>query len=157
MTMLLTKMLDTLYKAKACVFRPVPEKDLIELRMIMTKKGLPSIPADYIQFLTLTDGLIYNGLHFFGVKEHEREVSNYTYPNLLSVNEDFQSCNRRKDILIVGEKDEDLIVYRTKENIYQIMDKMDLIGDLILPRFFDVLFFLNQELIEKQDAAQTQK
>ena len=155
--MLLTKMLDTLYKAKACVFRPVPEKDLIELRMTMAKKGLPSIPAEYIQFLTLTDGLIYNGLLFFGVREHDREASVYTYPSLLSVNEDFQSCNRRKDILIIGEKDEDLIVYRIKEKVYQIMDKMDLIGDLILPRFFDVLFFLNQELIEKQDDSKTQK
>lgn len=157
MMMLLTKMLDTLYKAKACVFKPVPEKELIELRMNMAKKGLPPIPAEYIQFLTLTDGLIYNGLLFFGVREHDREASVYTYPSLLSVNEDFQSCNRRKDILIIGEKDEDLIVYRTKEKVYQIMDKMDLIGDLILPRFFDVLFFLNQELIEKQDDSKTQK
>ena len=149
--MLLTKLLDKLYKADACIINPVLEKDLRELRMIMARKSLPPIPSDYLQFLTLTDGLIYNGLHFFGVKNHNREASVYTYPSLLAINEDFQSRNRRKDVLIVGEKDEDFIIYRPKEKVYQLMDKMDLIGDLNLPRFFDVLYFFNQDLVEKTE------
>ena len=149
--MLLTKMLDRLYKANACVFKPLPEKDLIDLRMTMAKKGLPPIPADYLQFLNLTDGLIYNGLLFFGIKEHDREASVYTYPSILSINEDFQKRNRRKDVLIVGEKDEDFIIYRPKEKMYQLMDRFDMIGDLNLPRFLDVVYFFNQELIEGQE------
>ena len=152
---LLTQLLDKLYKAEACIFRPLQEKDLRELRMTMAKKGLPAIPSDYLQFLSLADGLIYNGLHFFGVKEHNREASVYTFPDILSVNEDFQKRNRRKDVLIIGEKDEDLIVYRPKEKVFQLMDKLDLIGDLNLPRFFDVVYFFNQELIENQNIQQT--
>ena len=147
---LLNKMLDKLYKANARIFKPVSELNLRSLRMEMAKKKLPSIPSDYIQFLTLTDGLVYNGLRFFGVKEHDRET--YTYPNILSINEDFQNRNRRKDVLIVGEKDEDFIIYHPKEKVYLLMDKMDLIGDLNLPRFFDVIFFFTQELIETQDS-----
>ena len=149
--MLLTKMLDRLYKANACVFRPLSEKDLIDLRMVMAKKGLPPVPPDYLQFLTLTDGLIYNGLLFFGIKEHDRETSVYTYPSILSINEDFQKRNRRKDVLIIGEKDEDFIIYRPKEKVYQLMDRFDMIGDLNLPRFLDVVYFFNQELIEGQE------
>ena len=148
--MLLTKMLDDLYKAEACIFKPVTEKDLRELRMNLAKKSLPPIPSDYLQFLSLTDGLIYNGLQFFGVKEHNREVSIYTYPDILSVNEDFQKRNRRIDILIIGEKDEDFITYRPKEKVYQLMDRFDLIGDLNLPRFLDVVYFFNQELLGNQ-------
>ena len=149
--MLLTKMLDDLYKANACIFKPVSEKDLRNLRMTMAKKEIPPIPSDYLQFLTLADGLIYCGLQFFGVKEHNREASVYTYPDILSVNENFRQYNRRKDILIVGEKDEDYIVYRPKEKVYQLMDRFDLIGDLNLPRFLDVVYFFNQELEQNKD------
>ena len=149
--MLLTKLLDKLYNAKARVFKPVPEKDLRALRMTMAKEKITPIPSDYLQFLTLTDGLMYNGLRFFGVKDHDRGAAGYTYPSLLSVNQDFRARNRRKDILIVGEKDEDLIIYYPKNKAYQLMDKIDLIGDLNLPRFFDVMYFFTQELIEQND------
>ena len=148
---LLTKMLDKLYKANARIFKPISKDSLTALRMEMAKKKLPPIPSDYLQFLTLADGLMYNGLRFFGIKDHDRE--SYTYPNILSVNEDFRNRNRRNDVLIIGEKDEDFIIYQPKEKVFQLMDKMDLIGNLNLPRFIDVLFFFTQELIEAQDSS----
>lgn len=143
---MLTKMLDNLYKANARVFKPVSETDLRALRMKMAKEKMPALPSDYLQFLTLTDGLMYNGLRFFGAKDHEREMLSYTYPSLFTVNQDFYQRNRRKDFLIIGEKDEDLLVYLPKQKMYQLVDKMDLVGDLNLPRFFDVMFFFTQEL-----------
>ncbi len=149
---LLTRLLDKLYNAKARVFKPVSEEDLRALRMTMAKEKLPPLPADYLQFLTLADGLMFNGLRFFGVKDHEREMNSYTYPSLLAVNRDFITRNRRTDALVIGEKDEDLIVYLPKEKKYQLMDKMDLLGDLTLPRFFDILFFFSQDLVEKNTA-----
>ena len=144
--MMLTKLLDKLYNAHARVFKPVGEENLRALRMKMAKEKLPALPPDYIQFLTLTDGLMYNGLRFFGVKEHDREMLSYTYPSLLSVNQDFIQRKRRKDILIIGEKDEDWLVYLPKQKAYQLVDKLDLVGDLNLPRFFDILFFFTQEM-----------
>ena len=148
---MLTKMLDKLYKANARVFKPVEQADLRALRMKMAKEKMPAIPADYLQFLTLTDGLMYNGLRFFGVKDHEREMLSYTYPSLFAVNQDFYQRKRRTDFLIIGEKDEDLLVYLPKQKIYQLVDKMDLVGDLNLPRFFDVMFFFTQELLNKTE------
>ena len=146
--LLLKKLLDKLYKANARVFKPVPEADLRALRMKMARDKMPALPADYIQFLTLTDGLMYNGLRFWGVKDHEREKQGYTYPCLLSVNEDFYARNRRQDILLIGEKDEDLLVYSPSEKVYQIMDKMLLMPDLNLPRFFDVIYFFSQTMLD---------
>ena len=148
---MLTKMLDNLYKANARVFKPVSETDLRALRMKMAKEKMPALPSDYLQFLTLTDGLMYNGLRFFGVKDHEREMLSYTYPSLFTLNQDFYQRNRRKDFLIIGEKDEDLLVYLPKQKMYQLVDKMDLVGDLNLPRFFDVMFFFTQELLNKTE------
>ena len=154
---MLTKLLDKLYNAKARVFKPVAEKDLRALRMQMAKEKLPPLPSDYLQFLTLADGLMYNGLRFFGVKDHDREMLSYTYPSLLSVNQDFRQRNRRDDILIIGEKDEDLLIYLPKQKIYQLMDKMDLVGDLNLPRFFDIMFFFTQELLKEKECTEIKK
>ena len=148
---MLTKMLDKLYNAHARMFKPVSQAELRSLRMAMAKEKMPPLPADYLQFLSLTDGLMYNGLRFFGVKKHDRENLSYTYPDLLSVNQDFYSRNRRQDVLILGEKDEDLLVFNPKKKTYLLMDKMDLIGDLNLPRFFDLLYFFSQDLSNEEE------
>ncbi|MBE6450043.1 MAG: SMI1/KNR4 family protein [Alphaproteobacteria bacterium] len=148
---MLTSLLDKLYKAQARMFKPVSEKDLRALRMSMAKEKMPALPSDYLQFLGLTDGLMYNGLRFFGAIEHDRGLLAYTYPDLLSINRDFRQLNRRQDILILGEKDEDWLVYSPKMKTYQLMDKMDLIGDLNLPRFFDLIYFFSQELLNADD------
>ena len=148
---MLTKMLDKLYNAHARMFKPVSQTDLRSLRMSMAKEKMLPLPSDYLQFLSLTDGLMYNGLRFFGVQEHDRELLSYTYPSLLSVNKDFYSRNRRNDILILGEKDEDFLVYNPKTKTYQLMDKMDLIGDLNLPRFFDLVYFFCQDLLNEEE------
>ena len=115
--MMLTKLLDKLYNANARVFKPVSEIDLRALRMKMAKGKMPALPSDYLQFLTLTDGLMYNGLRFFGAKDHDREMLSYTYPSLFTVNQEFYQRNRRNDFLILGEKDEDLLVYLQAENV----------------------------------------
>ena len=148
---MLTSLLDKLYKAQARMFKPVAEKDLRALRMTMAKEKMPALPSDYLQFLSLTDGLMYNGLRFFGASDHDRGLLAYTYPSLLTINQEFRGLNRRQDVLILGEKDEDWLVYSPKMKTYQLMDKMDLIGDLNLPRFFDLIYFFSQELLNADD------
>ena len=145
--LLMKKLLNRLYQDHAQIFNPVSQDDLRALRMQMAKDKMVAIPAEYLKFLTLTDGFIYNGLRFFGVKSHEREKAVYTYPSLIDVNKDFYNRNRRKDILILGEKDEDLLVYSPTQKTYQIMDKIDLIADLELPRFFDLVYFFTQKSV----------
>lgn len=146
--LLMKKLLNKLYQAHAQIFKPVSDKDLQMLRMQMAKDKMIPLPADYVQFLMLTDGFMYNGLRFFGVQSHEREEANYAYPSLLDVNKDFYSRGRRNDVLIVGEKDEDLLIYSPAQKTFQIMDKMDLIADMDLPRFFDLVYFFVQKLMD---------
>ena len=64
---------------------------------------------------------------------------------------DFAERHRSQSLLIIGEKDEDYIVYHAQEKNYQLMDRIDLMTDLSLPRFFDVLYLFGEDLI-KQDA-----
>ena len=148
---MLTSLLDKLYKAQARMFKPVAEKDLRALRIAMAKEKMPPLPTDYLQFLSLTDGLMYNGLRFFGATDHDRGLLAYTYPTLFKVNQGFRQLKRRQDVLILGENDEDWLVYSPKMKTYQLMDKMDLIGDLTLPRFFDLIYFFSQELLNEEN------
>ncbi len=149
--MLLEKLLDKMYQARAQVFKPVKSDKIRLLRMSLARDKFPPLPSDYIAFLALTDGLIWNGLRFFGVDSHERTQQNYAFPSLLEVNTDFVGRHRSQGLLIVGEKDEDYIVYNAQEKNYQLMDRIDLMADLSLPRFFDVLYLFGEDLV-KQDA-----
>ncbi len=149
--MLLEKLLDKMYHARAQVFQPVKGEEIRSVRMFLARNKLPPLPSDYIAFLALTDGLIWNGLRFFGAMSHERTKQNYTFPSLSEVNMDFAERHRSQSLLIIGEKDEDYIVYHAQEKNYQLMDRIDLMTDLSLPRFFDVLYLFGEDLI-KQDA-----
>ena len=146
--MLLEKLLDKMYRARAQVFPPAKEEEIRLLRMTLARNKLPPLPSDYMTFLALTDGLIWNGLRFYGVASHERTEQNYAFPSLLEVNTDFAERQRSQGFLLVGEKDEDYIVYNAREKNYQLMDRMDLMADLALPRFFDVLYLFTEDLVK---------
>lgn len=146
--MLLEKLLDKMYRARAQVFSPAKEEEIRLLRMTLARNKLPPLPSDYMTFLALTDGLIWNGLRFYGVASHERTEQNYAFPSLLEVNTDFAERQRSQGLLLVGEKDEDYIVYNAREKNYQLMDRMDLMADLALPRFFDVLYLFTEDLVK---------
>ena len=150
--LLMKKLLNKLYQNHAQIFKPADEPDLRALRMNMAKDKMPPLPTDYVQFLMLADGLMFNGLRFFGVNAHERDKANYTYPDLFNVNKDFYARNRRQDVLIVGEKDEDWLIYSSKQKTFQVMDKLDLVPDLDLPRFFDLIYFFTQDVLNNPDA-----
>ena len=62
---------------------------------------------------------------------------------------DYLSRRRRQNFLVLGEVDEDLIVYEPKEKTYQLVDKMDLQAELNLPRFFDVVYLFSEDLVKE--------
>jgi len=142
-----SQVLKKLSQKTALTFPPTTQEKLAKLRMNLIRNKLPPLPADYIKFLQQTDGLSWNGIRFFGVEEHDRAQRSYTFPSLLKINLDFAKRNRPVSFLILGDKDEDLIVYDEKQDLYYLVDKMDLISDLSLPRFFDVLYLFTQDYI----------
>lgn len=149
--MLLEKLLQKLYQNNARLFKPVSEEEMRSFRMTLARHKFPAPPSDYLHFLTITDGMMWNGLRFFGVRAQDRGLKAYTYPNLLDVNMDYKERGRTCPFLIIGEKEEDLIVYSPKEKNYQLLDRMDLVADLTLPRFFDVVYLFADELIRSEE------
>ncbi len=145
---LLKRLLSKIYRVGAVMFPAAKEDDVRMLRMTLGRHKLPSLPMDYVQFLNLTDGMLWNGMQFYGVHSHARDNLGYTFPSILEVNMDYLTRKRNRNFLILGEVDEDLIVYAHKEKTYQLVDKMDLQAELNLPRFFDVLYLFSEDLVK---------
>lgn len=132
----------------ATILAPAPEEMLSPFRMTLARHKISQPLPDYFKFLSITDAVIFNGLKLYGIRTYQREEKNYTFPSLLEVNVAFLEKKRSSDMIILGENNEDLIVYHTKEKNYQIVDKIDLIAEVSLPRFYDILYFYSEELLK---------
>lgn len=143
---MLRQLLDRLYRTGGCIFPPASTDENGFLRLTLTRHKIALPSSEYFQFLSLTDGLIFHGLRFFGVHSHKREKANYTFPSLLEVNMNFYDQKRSKSFLIVGEMEEDYITYDFRDKRYHLVDKMDLRSDLVMERFFDILYLLSEDI-----------
>ena len=136
----------TRFKSKdAILLPPAGEQIIAPFRMTLARNKIPQPAPDYFKFLAFTDGLIFNGLKIFGTQTHQREEKNYAFPSLLEINMNFLARNRSHDFVILGEINEDLIIYHIKEKNYQLIDKTDLVSEISFPRFYDILYYFIEE------------
>jgi len=145
--MTIQSIVNTLYQNYAQVFAPAEIMDIQRTSITLVKKGWIQIPADYIQFLRLTDGLSWNGLELFAIKEHDRRDSVFGQPTLLN----YQTENSLKTIfpkaLILGRSTEELIIYRGDLKEYHILDRYTYDPVIKLPRLTDVLHFYGESVL----------
>ena len=138
---------NTLYQNYAQVFAAAEMMDIQRTSIALVKKGWVQIPSDYIQFLRLTDGLSWNGLELFSIKEHERRDCVFGQPTLLN----YQTENSLKTLfpkaLIIGRATEELIIYRTDLKEYHILDRYTYDPIIKLPRLTDVLHFYGESVL----------
>ena len=143
---MLRQLLVRLYRTGGIIFPPASADEGGFLRLTLARHKITMPSAEYFQFLSLTDGLIFHGLRFYGVHSHKREKANYTFPSLLEVNMNFYDQKRANTFLIVGETDEDYVTYDFRDKCYHLVDKMDLRSDLVMERFFDILYLLSEDI-----------
>ena len=137
----LNTVLNNMYKRYAMVFPPAEIMDIQRTSISLVKQGLVQIPNDYIQFLTVTDGLNWNGLELFSIHEHERKDCVFPSIQLLP----YQSTQNLKSLfpksLILGLGPEHLILYEASKKEYAIINRYTYAPVVSLPRFADVLYF----------------
>lgn len=137
----LNTVLNNMYQMYALIFSPAEIMDIQRTSIFLVKKGLVQIPNDYIQFLSITDGLNWNGIEFFSIHEHERKDCVFSNFQLLS----YQSTQNLKPLflksLILGIAPEQLILYEATKKEYVIVDRYTFAPVIKLPRFVDVLYF----------------
>ena len=133
--------LNTMYQRYAMVFPPAAIMDIQRTSISLVKQGLIQIPTDYIQFLSVTDGLAWNGLELFSIYEHERK--DCVFPGLQL--QSYQATQNLKALypksLILGFAPEQLILYTAPQKEYLIINRYTFTPVVKLPRFADVLYF----------------
>ena len=145
--MSINSILNTLYQNYAQVFSPAQMMDIQRTSIALVKKGWIQIPADYIQFLHVTDGLSWNGLELFAIHEHDRRDSLFGQPTLLNYQTDYSLKQLFPKALIVGRASEELILYRSDLKEYHILDRYTFDVVIKLPRLTDVLHFYAKSVL----------
>ncbi len=107
-------------------FEPAVERNLNKINIELTNRNFAPIPDEYRNFLKLTDGLIFNGIEFYGCMPHYREEKEYTFPNLITVNEYYLSYDYFIRKLVIGRISENLLLYNDAEKVYTITDRINL-------------------------------
>ena len=145
--MSIQSILNTLYQNYAQVFAPTETMAIQRTSITLVKKGWIQIPIDYIQFLRLTDGLSWNGLELFAIKEHDRRDSVFGQPTLLAYQEEHSLKDILPKALILGRGTEELVVYRGDLKEYHILDRYTYDPVVKLPRLTDVLHFYGESVL----------
>ncbi len=137
----LNAILNNMYQNYAVIFPAANIMDIQRTSISLVKQGFVQIPNDYIQFLSTTDGLNWNGVEFFSIHEHERK--DCVFPNLLL--NAYQTTQNLKALfpksLILGMAPEQLILYEAPQKEYTIINRYTFNRVVQLPRFVDVLYF----------------
>ena len=133
--------LNNMYQHYAMFFPPATVMDIQRTSIQMVKQGLIQIPADYVQFLSITDGLNWNGLELFSIHEHERK--DCVFPSLQL--QPYQATQNLKALfpksLILGFASEHFILYESSKKEYAIVNRYTYTPVVKLPRLADVLYF----------------
>ena len=107
----------------AMIVRPASSKDLAMCQKDMAEIGLPAIPQGYIDFLRGVNGFAWNGIEFFSTDQVTDTETNYMLNDIVSANEDWADYSDDfKGLVLLGRADDDLFVYNTANQKYEVLD-----------------------------------
>jgi len=107
----------------AMIVRPASQKDLKLCQKDMVEMEFPSIPQGYAGFLGKLNGFAWNGIEFFSTDQVTDTDTGYTLNDIVSANEMFVKYNEGfKHCVFLGRADDDLYVYNTHSQRYEVMD-----------------------------------
>lgn len=107
-------------------FPPTIQKEIDTINTWLLTQEFCALPQDYQSFLLQSNGMSYNGLDLYGSCTHYREIKNYTYPSLQTINQNFINYSFFKNKVIIGNWNESLIYYDPKGNYYALADRINL-------------------------------
>lgn len=145
----LNNCLKCLYDHYAVVFPPIDPKVAQQASVKLVKSGVPPIPLDYVSFLSLTNGLSWNGVDLFSLNNIEREKGAFFHPGIL---DQFQFCLNNalmKKKLLLGYGWETLLIYDFVQKEYQLIDRYTYEKIIAFQTFIDFLHYMIKP-IQKQ-------
>jgi hypothetical protein len=104
---------------------PCSEQQIQRLVESASKELHTDLPADYLNFLRLTNGLDWNGVVIYAsdtvpITVHPAR----SIPGIVEMNLNFRDDSRFEDLLVLGSNGMDLYTYRISIRLYEVYDEV---------------------------------
>ena len=139
---LLKVLLENLKIKDATFFHRATVGEVQALSINLVRSGFIRVPRGYLNFLSLSDGLVWNGLELFSCGQHERSGTVFSQPDLFSYQTKYGLGQFFSKYLVLGRAPEYLICYVSTDKSYHLIDRWHLKTVLKFPRFSDLLYYL---------------
>ena len=107
----------------AMIVRPASREDLQLCQKDMAEMEFPPIPQGYADFLGKLNGFAWNGIMFFSTDQVTDTETGFMLNDIVSANEMFVEHNEGfEHCVFLGRADDDLYVYNTQNQRYEVMD-----------------------------------
>ncbi|OPZ78638.1 MAG: hypothetical protein BWY78_00478 [Alphaproteobacteria bacterium ADurb.Bin438] len=143
---MIDKILATLRKDNAITFAPADDKSIRFVGTMLASHKFANIPAEFIEFLKITDGLIWNGFEIYGTRAIDREDLGYTFPGLIEANLNFLNDDYLKGKLLLGKISEEIFVYNGLEHKFMVMDRINFIVNSVHSSFSEMVYSFIDEI-----------
>ncbi len=142
---MISSLLSKAQKTKSFLCFPAIGKESVEqTNQELIKLGSPALPPDFCVFLSLCDGLYYDGLELFGTKEHPRPTKQYIFTDIINANKPFLEYTFFNQKLILGSMSENFIIYDNKNNLFAVIDRINLCSQIEFSSFEELFSYLLQ-------------
>lgn len=106
------------------VFPPAEPGEIAAAGNYLVSRGLAAVPAEYAEFLQLSDGMSFDGVEFYGTAPQQRK--HYVFPDLKTAAEPYCKYEYFKNKIVIGRLSESIILYNANEDIYALIDRVNL-------------------------------
>ena len=139
----ITEVFDKIYETGALIIKPAKADELTRCQQDLADIHVPQLPADYIEFLQIANGLAWNGFEFYGTYQVTEKKSGYCLKDIVSAN--IKWHDRKIGLagkLLLGTFDDDIYVYAPESAEYQTLDSLTL-SEIDTCESFEELFIAN--------------
>ncbi len=106
------------------IVRPATDEDIAFCNEDLKDMEFPSLPEGYVDFLKMLNGFAWNGIEFYSTDQVTDEETGYILSDIVSANVNFgQQNDDLAHCLQLGRSDEDVYVYNTANEHYEVLDR----------------------------------
>lgn len=137
---------STLERDGSVLFPGADDRSIRFVASMLTAHRFAPIPLQYATFLKETDGLLWNGVEFFGTRAVERDHLGYIFPGLIEANMELLNYDVMRGSLLLGRASEEIFVYSSHDREYLILDRTDFTANARCSTFQEIFYIFMEEL-----------
>lgn len=107
----------------AVLFEPAAPGDMTACRELLAKLDRPMPPTALEGFWQAANGLTWNAIELWGTKPVPRPERDYVFSGIADANEAYGKTAGLRGLLLIGETDEDYLVYDPADRRYHEIDR----------------------------------